>query len=111
MLLDGRKTDLPTAHCMTLRAIRAKFSEVNIGMAVRAILAHIGEHFFHVALCAGNFFVHSAQGITGLIVVEFRVGTDGPPPRVNMAVVARQREGTMRTSGIGALCRHNGRGQ
>lgn len=111
MLLDGRKTDLPTTHCVTLRAIRAKFSEVNIGMAVRAILAHIGEHFFHVALCAENFFVHSAQGITGLIMVEFRIGTDGPPPRVNVAVVARQRERTMRTSGVGALRRHNGRSQ
>jgi len=111
MLLDGRKADLPTAHCMTLRAIRAKFSEVNVGVTVRAVLAHIGEHFLHMALCAGNFFVHTAQGITGFIVVEFRIGTDGPPPRVNVAVVACQRERTMRTSGIGALCRHNRRGQ
>jgi hypothetical protein len=45
---------------MTLRAIRAKFSEVNVGVTVRAVLAHIGEHFLHMALCAGNFFVHTA---------------------------------------------------
>jgi len=84
---------------------------VNVGVAIGAILADIRKYRFHVALIAQDFFVHSAQGIARFVMVKFRIGTDGPPARIYVAVIAGKREWAMRASGIGLLCEHTGRGQ
>ena len=51
---------VPTKNGVTLRAIRAHFALVNIGVAILTILPHIREYRFYVALRALHFLVHAA---------------------------------------------------
>jgi hypothetical protein len=71
--------DLPAFNGVTRLTIRAELSAVNVRVAIRAFLSHIGENEFHMALGALHFFVHAAQRIAGSIVVEFRNTSDGLP--------------------------------
>ena len=103
-LLHG---DVPTLYRVTLRAIRAHLALVHVGVAVFAILGHVGENRFDVALHALHFFVHSTQRIFRFIVVEFRNGLDRPPCRGRVAVLARDRERAVRTTSCLPLRRGN----
>jgi len=94
-LLHG---DIPTLHRVTLRAIRAHFSLMDVRVAILAILAYIRENRLHVALRAFHFFVHASQRIFGFIVIEFRNGLDRPPCRGRVTVLARDRERAVRTA-------------
>jgi len=85
-LLDG---NIPALDGVTLSTVGAHLPLVNVGVAVLAVFAYIGENGFDVALNALHFFVHAAQGILGLIVVEFGIGADGPPSRGIVAVFTR----------------------
>jgi hypothetical protein len=67
-------------------------------MAIRAVLAHIGEDRFEVTLGAVNFFVHPAQRVSGGVVVEFRNGANRRPTRARVAVFAGDCKGTVRTA-------------
>jgi hypothetical protein len=61
---------------------------MNIGVAVLAASAHVAEHRFHMALRAGHILVQAAQGVTGLVVIEFRNGANWLPALSGMAVLA-----------------------
>jgi hypothetical protein len=56
-LLDG---DIPALNGVALRAVRAHFSLVNVGVAILAILADVGEYRLDMALHALHLFVHAA---------------------------------------------------
>jgi len=101
-LLDGI---VPTKNGVALRAVRAHFALVNIGVAILTILANIREYRFYVALRALNFLMHAAQWVVRFIVIEFRNGTDGAPTRGGVAVFAGNGEGSVRTaSGLPLRC-------
>ena len=103
VILDLLHRGLPTLNGVTLRAIRAHPSLVHVGMTVLAILPHIGKDGLGMALRALNFFVHTPQRIASFVVIELGNGFDGPPRRRGMAVFARDRERTVRTTGRAAL--------
>jgi hypothetical protein len=94
-LLDG---NIPALNRVTLGAVRAHFSLVDVGVAILAILANIGEDRFDVALRALHLFVHAAQRILCLVVIELRDSADGAPTRGAVAVLARNRKRPMRAS-------------
>lgn len=73
-------------------------------MAICAMCADIFEDQAGVTLCAGDLFVHSAQRIACVIVIEFRIRPDGFPTRIGVAVLAGGRDGAMgiRDLGLGA---------
>jgi hypothetical protein len=98
MLLNGLHGNLPTKHCMALRAVLAKLRAVNVSMALRAVLPNVGENRLGVASRAGNFFVHAAKRIASAVVVEFRKGADRRPACVGMAIFAGDGQRSMRTS-------------
>jgi len=107
--LDG---NIPAPHGVALRAIRAHLPLVNVRVALFAILAHIGEHRLEMALRALNFLVHLAQRIAGFVVIEFRNRTDRAPARSGVAILARNGERSVRTTGshplwfgYGSACR------
>jgi hypothetical protein len=89
---------VPALNRVALRAIRAHFSLVHVGMTVLAILPHIREDGLQMALRAFHFFVHAAQGIFCFVVIELRNGLDRPPRRRGMAVFARHGQSTVRTA-------------
>jgi hypothetical protein len=63
--------NLPAFDGVTRFAIRAELAAVNVRMAVRTLLSHIRKNQFYVALGALDFFVHTAQRVNCLVVVEF----------------------------------------
>ena len=88
---------VPTENRVALRAVRAHFPLVNVGVAVLAILADVGKDWLGVALHALHFFVHAAKRIFGVVVIEFRHGLDRTPTRSGVTVLAWNRERPVRT--------------
>ena len=88
-LLHG---NLPSLHRVTLSTVRAHLSLVHVGMTVLAIFPDVRENRLHVALRALHFFMHAAQRIPGLVVLEFRVRLDRAPRGHPVAVFARDGE-------------------
>jgi hypothetical protein len=66
-------------------------------VAIRAVFSHIRENRLHMALRALHFFVHAAQRIIRLIVIEFGHCPYRPPPRRGVAVFARNGQRPVRT--------------
>ena len=89
---------VPTENRVALRAVRAHFPLVNIGVAILTILANVREYRFYVALRAFNFLVHAAQRIPSFIVIKFRDGADRAPARGGVAVLAGNGERSVRTT-------------
>jgi hypothetical protein len=65
---------------------------MKIRVTIRAVLANVGKNRLGMARNAFHVFVHAAQGITRLAVIEFRYGADGPPAGRGVAVLARDPE-------------------
>jgi hypothetical protein len=61
---------------------------VNIRVAIRAVFADIRENRFCMARNAFHVFMHAAQGIARLAVIEFRNRADGPPTGGSVAIFA-----------------------
>jgi hypothetical protein len=67
-------------------------------VAIRTILAHVGENWLYVAEGAGHLFVHAAEGVFRFVVIEFRNGADGPPTRGRVTVLAGNGERAVRVA-------------
>ena len=99
-LVDGH---LPAGNRVTLRAIGAELPQVNVCMAIRAILPDIGENRLRMAFNTSNFFVLSTQWIRSLVVIELQHRAYWTPGGCGVTVFARNRERSVRTADIGLL--------
>ena len=104
-LLHGH---VPALHGVALRAVRAHLCLVHVGVAVFTIPPHVSENRLDMALRALHFFVHTAQGILGLVVVEFGNCADGAPSGGRVAVFAGDRQRAVRASSALPLRQGNG---
>jgi len=95
-LLDGY---VPPLNGVTLCTVGTHLSAVNVLVAIRAILAYVGENRLHVTLHTGNFFMHSAEWILCFVVIEFGDRTNGAPASGGMTVLTGNGQRTMRTLG------------
>lgn len=86
---------------MAAFAVGAELAPMNVCVAIRALGAHVLEDEAGVAFGAAHLFMHATQGITGVIVIEFRIGSYWLPTRVGMAILTRGRDGTMRIGYLG----------
>ena len=100
MVLDRVYRDLPTLYRVAALAVCAELTAMNVCVAIRALLADIFEDQAGMTLVAAYFFVHAAQGIPRLVMVELGVGSNWLPTCVSVAILTRDRE---RTMGIGHL--------
>jgi hypothetical protein len=96
-LLSG---NLPTKNAMALRTVRAHLAAVNVSVTILAVFPNVGKHRFDVALRALHFFVHSAERIFRLVVIELWNRTNGAPPSRGVAILTRYDQ-----SSVGATCR------
>jgi hypothetical protein len=90
VLLDGLHPDAPAFHRVAAFAASAELAAVNVGVAVRAFGARIGEHQVGVALAAGYSFVHTPQRKAGFIVIKLGKTANRFPSGESMAVLTRQ---------------------
>jgi hypothetical protein len=74
---------------VALGAIGSELSAVKVRVTVGAVLPHIGEDGFEMALRAGDFFVQPAERIARGVVIEFGDRSDRAPARVGVAVLTR----------------------
>jgi hypothetical protein len=88
VIIDLLYGNLPALHGVALRTIRPHFPLVNIGVAVLASLSDISKYRLGMALRARHLFMHSAERILGLIVVEFRNRADRLPACSGVAILA-----------------------
>lgn len=101
VIADLLERYLPALDRVAIFAVSAKLAPVDVCMAIGAVSADVLKDQARVTPCAGNVCVHSAQGVTGLVVVELGVRPNGFPTGVGMAFLARSREGAV---GIGYFC-------
>lgn len=104
VLLDLVDGNLPAINRVTLRAIGAKFSQVNIRMAIGAVLPDVGEDRLRMAFQTANFLVLPTQRISGFVVIEFQHRSYRTPGRRGVTVFARNRQRSVRTADISFLC-------
>jgi hypothetical protein len=109
VLLNRVHRNLPAQHRVALRAVAAELGAVDVRMAIRAVLANVGENRLGVATCAGHFFVHSSKRVSRGVVIKFRDGADRGPGGGGVAIFAGDIQWTVRTSARLPLrrCRHN----
>jgi len=101
MVLHCVECDAPATHRVAILASPAKLAPVDIGMAIRALLAHLGEDFTDVALAASYVGVHGPQWVFRLrVVIELRLRPDRLPTHRRMATFAWDREGSVRILGL-----------
>lgn len=82
---------------MALDAVGPHLAAMNIGVAIRAILADVGEHRPEVAGRAVKFFVPAAKRISRGVVVEFRHSSNRRPACAGVTVLTRNGKGAVRT--------------
>jgi len=103
MILHLLHGNLPSLHRVAVRAVRAHFILMDVGVAVFAILTHVGEDGFNVTLYALHSFVHAPQRIPCFVVIKLGNSLDGPPTCRRVAVFAGNRQRTVRTTRVAAL--------
>jgi hypothetical protein len=95
-LLNGY---VPSAHRMALCAVGSELTSMNVCVAIRTVFSNVREHRFCMALCALHFFVHPAQWVARVVMVEFRMRSDRPPAGCCMAIFAGNRKRPVRAAG------------
>lgn len=99
VIVDLLYGNLPALNGVTLRAVRSHFSLMNIGVTILTSFAHVSEYRLGVAPRAGHLLMQTPQRVLGLVVVEFRNGSDGTPSCGGMAIFAGNCQRSVRTSG------------
>ena len=108
VLLHGLQRNFPALYGVALLALRTKLTAVNIGMAVRALRAHVREDQARMTQAALHGFVHAAQWIACLVMVEFRKIADGLPACKGVTVLASLVQRAVRAARGAALLRRLG---
>jgi hypothetical protein len=96
VLIDLLHRNFPAADGVAGLASRSHLAPVNVGVAVSAFVADVGEDHLGVAGSAGDACVHAAQRIASLLVIELGHGTDRLPAIDSVAVLARHIEVAVR---------------
>lgn len=105
---------MPALDGVTLGAVGAHLAAMNVGVAVGAIFADVGENRLDVALRAWDFFVHAAQRVFRLVVIKLGNDADGAPSSGRVTVLARNADRTVRIASdliLGSRNRLTGRGR
>jgi len=100
VLVDLLHRNLPAADGVTGLAVGTHLALVNVGVAVGALVADIGENHFGVASGASYALMHAAQGEFRQIVVELRHGADRLPSVNGVAVLAGEIQIAMRAMAV-----------
>lgn len=98
VLLDLLRVLVPPINGVALLAIVPELPAMNIGVAIGAFHSHVLEVQICVALRASHLRVHAAKRVARLIVIEFWNAADRLPTRTCVAVLAWDRDRTVRIS-------------
>lgn len=92
--------NFPSPDRVAVFAVGGHLAAVDVGVAVSALGADITEHHLGVAVHAIDALVHPAQRKLGLIVIEFRDGSDRLPTVSRVAVLACDVQRAVRAASV-----------
>jgi hypothetical protein len=99
MLASLLDADAPPFDGMAILAAASELPAVYVGVAGGTRVTHLLEDSGNMAAGTGYSSVHAAQGIARLgIMIELRLGTQGPPTAGGVARLARDFERPMRVA-------------
>ncbi len=98
MVADGLHRRCPSLHVVALLALRSHLSAMNVRVAIGALVSHVCEDRFCMALRTRNALMHAAKGEARAAVVEFGYVPDRLPSRKRMAILAGDTQRSMRTT-------------
>ncbi len=96
---DARQNNLPAAHRVAALAVRSELPPVDVRMTVGTLGPRVRKHQAHMALGAGDPFMHASQGIARFIVVELQNIPQGLPGSKCVAILTGDLEIPVRTAG------------
>jgi hypothetical protein len=82
---------------MATLAVGSHLPAVKVRVTIRAVLPHIDEDWFYMALRAGNPLVQAAERVASGIVIEFGDRPDRAPACVRVAILTRNGQRAVRT--------------
>ena|SRR5215469_9721909 len=103
MFIDLLHGNLPASDVVAVIARRAELSFMDVGVAVGAPVAYVGEDWLRVAISAAHRLVHPAKGKACAIVVEFRETADRSPGAERMTVLTWDIEWAVRVLRDGSM--------
>jgi len=107
----GLNCDLPALHVVTALAVCSHLPVMEIGVAVPALRAGVGENRFRVTLRAREVLVHSRKGKAGFSMIKFRNSAYRFPSENRVAILAANVQIAVRTARCGRaaslrICKH-----
>ena len=97
VLINVVNGDLPSRVAMAHIALRAVLAPVDIGVAILALLAYVGEYQVGMTVRAGDFAMHAAQREPCLLVIKLRNRPDRLPTLGAVAVLTGDPQASVRT--------------
>jgi hypothetical protein len=97
VLIDVVNGDLPSRVAMAHIALRPVLAPVDIGVAILALLAYVGEYQVGMTVRAASFAVHAAQREPCLLVIKLRNRPDRLPALGAVAVLTGDTQASVRT--------------
>ena len=101
VLVDLLHGNLPALDGVALFAAGTELAFMDVGVTIRALIAHVGKYRFDMALRAGDPLMHTAQREAGLVVVELWHVADRLPSTQRVAVLAGNIQVAVRAAAVG----------
>ena len=97
MIFHSAHRNLPALDSVAALATGSELAAVQVGMAIRALMPHIGKNLLGVAGDARDIGVHASERITRLgVVIELGTRTDRSPSGCSVAATAGNLQWTVR---------------
>jgi hypothetical protein len=95
VILHLLRGDIPALNRVTLRAVRPKLAAMNVGVAIRTILARVRENWLYVKsflvsssmVCSENIDNRGSERFTPLVLIE--MGNAGRLDKACLGVLSR----------------------
>src|ERR1700693_4098134 len=97
VLVDGMNGHFPAVDSVAEVALRSILPSVQIGVAILAVAPYVGKRRIDVTLLARHSGMHTAQGVTGSAVIEFRLAANRTPGRGTVTLLTSYVQHAMRT--------------
>lgn len=101
MVLNRLQRNLPAFYGMAICAIGTKLTPMDVSVTIRALRTYVLENQVRMALAATHVLVHAAEGISGKVVIEFRICSDRFPTAVGVTICAWHGNGAVRICHLG----------
>jgi len=95
VVLNRLQRNLPSLDRVAVGAIGPELTAMNVGVTVRTLRTYVLENQAGMALGTAYVLMHTAERVSGLIVIEFGIRPDRFPTGVRVTICARDGKRSM----------------